>query len=63
MTRRPALVTQADVARAGRAAKQLGPEWRVEIEGAIIRLVQSPPLGRPSLEPEPRFARGLANAP
>jgi hypothetical protein len=31
MTRRPALVTQADVARAARAAKQLGPEWRVEI--------------------------------
>jgi hypothetical protein len=67
MTRRAALVTQADVARAARAAKQLGPEWRVEIEGGIIRLVQSP-TDRPSpardqCEQEPRFARGLDSAP
>jgi hypothetical protein len=68
MTRRPALVTQADVARAARAAKQLGPEWRVEIEGGIIRLIQSP-SDRPSpahdheCEVEPQFARGLAIPP
>ncbi len=64
MTRRAAAITQADVARAARAAKALGPEWRVEIEGAVIRLVQSPLSDRaPSPEPEPHFARGLAQAP
>jgi hypothetical protein len=40
MSRRAATFTQADVARAGRAAKQLGPEWLVEIEGGVIRLVR-----------------------
>jgi hypothetical protein len=40
MPRRAAMVTQADVARALRAAKQAGAEWRVEIDGAVIRLVQ-----------------------
>ena len=38
MTRRPALVAQADIARAARVAASLGPGWRVEIEGPVIRL-------------------------
>jgi class 3 adenylate cyclase len=42
MSRRPATIVQADIARAGRAAKQLGPEWIVEIEGGVIRLVRAP---------------------
>ncbi len=63
MTRRPCLTTQADIARAARAAKQLGPEWRVEIEGAVIRLVQSPPSNRQPLPERDQFARGLADAP
>ena len=65
MSRRRALVTQADVARAARAARQLGPEWVVEIDGAVIRLVQSPARDRlpPQPDPEPQFARGLANTP
>lgn len=41
MTRRPALVAQADIARAARVAASLGPGWRVEIEGPVIRLVQA----------------------
>jgi len=65
MSRRPASFTQADIARAARAAKALGPEWRVEVEGAVIRLVQSPPIERPSPERdlEPQCARGLAEPP
>ena len=64
MTRRAALITQADVARAARAARQLGPEWRVEIEGGVIRLIQSPPDRRPPEQSaEPPFARGLESAP
>jgi hypothetical protein len=53
MTRRPALVTQADVARACRAAKALGSEWFVEIEArtGTIRVMQAPS--------DPHFARGL----
>jgi hypothetical protein len=67
VSRRRAGFVQADLARAARAAKQLGPEWRVEIEGPVIRLVQSPPAERPSTpmcgEPETPFARGLRDAP
>jgi hypothetical protein len=65
MTRHPALVAQADIARAARVAASLGPGWRVEIEGPVIRLIQSAPSDRPSPErdPEPQFARGLAVAP
>jgi hypothetical protein len=40
MSRRAATIVQSDIARAGRAAKQLGPEWLVEIEGGVIRLVR-----------------------
>jgi hypothetical protein len=43
MSRRPANVTKADVARVLLAAQQAGPNWRVEIEGKVIRLVQGPP--------------------
>ena len=50
MSRRPASVVQSDIARAARVAASLGPGWRVEIEGAVIRLVQSPPLDRPPQE-------------
>ena len=65
MTRRPALVAQADIARAARVAASLGPGWRVEIEGPVIRLVQSPAADRPAPEREfeIQFARGLATAP
>lgn len=42
MSRRPATVTQADVARVLRAAQQAGPIWRVEIDNGIIRMVQAP---------------------
>ncbi len=48
MSRRPASFTQADVYRAACAAKRLGPEWRVEIERGVIRVISSPwrPLRR-----------------
>ena len=48
MTRRPALVAQADIARAARVAASLGPGWRVEIEGPVIRLVQPAPSDQPA---------------
>jgi hypothetical protein len=66
MSRRPALVTQADVSRACRAAKALGSEWYVEIEArsGTIRVMQAP-SDRPSPAPgqEPHCARGLDTAP
>jgi hypothetical protein len=41
MSRRRANITQADIARALRAAQSAGPAWRVEIApGGMIRLVQ-----------------------
>jgi hypothetical protein len=42
MSRRAASITQADVARVARVARDLGPPWRVEIDGATIRLTQDP---------------------
>jgi hypothetical protein len=39
--RRQVAVTQATIARAGRVAQSLGPEWRVEIEGCVVSLVQA----------------------
>jgi hypothetical protein len=66
MSRRPALVTQADVARACRAAKALGPQWFIEIEAGTgtIRVMQAP-SDRPPPAPgqEPHCARGLDTAP
>lgn len=41
MSRRPALVTQADIARALRAAKQIGA-GRVEVENGRIIIQLSP---------------------
>ena len=41
MPRRGASITQADIARALRAAQAAGPKWYVEIlPGGIIRLVR-----------------------
>lgn len=41
MSRTPARITQADIARAVRAAAQVGPAWRVEIApDGTIRLEQ-----------------------
>jgi hypothetical protein len=34
-----------------RAAQQAGPNWRVEIDGKVIRLVQGPPPSEPPPEP------------
>jgi hypothetical protein len=64
MTRRPAIITQADVARACRAAKALGCQWYVEIEAGTgtIRVMQTP-LDRPAPAQEPHCARGLDTAP
>ena len=44
MSRRPAKVTQADIARALRAARQVGPNWFVEIApDGTIRILQGDP--------------------
>jgi hypothetical protein len=57
MSRRAAAVTQADVARVARVARDLGPGWLVEVEGGVIRLLQgeSPAADgrRPDDDPEP----------
>lgn len=56
MSRRPAAITQADVARAIRAARQAGAaevEVRVGKEATIV-IRMSPSTGEPTrLEPEP----------
>lgn len=40
MSRRPATITQADVARALRAAKAAGDGWRVDIlPGGVISII------------------------
>jgi len=52
MSRRPASVTQADVARALRAAQQAGPAWRVELDGGVIRMIQGNPAS-PAATPAP----------
>ena len=42
MSRRPALVTEADIRRAAKVAKSLGETWFVEIsKDGAIRLAQS----------------------
>jgi hypothetical protein len=57
MSRRPAAITQADVSRACRAARAMGPEWFVEIHGSIIRVAQATsPSDRPSPGREPQAA-------
>ena len=48
MSRRPAKVTQADIARALRAAQQVGPNWFVEIaRDGTIRILQGDPSNLP----------------
>jgi len=59
MSRRPANITQADIARAIRAAKQTGAaevEVRIGDQGAIIiRLSSSTGTKAPSLEQSPEI--------
>jgi hypothetical protein len=70
MSRRAARITQADVARALRAAEQVAPGRRiVEVtpEG-VIRIVpldanQAPRAARPAHESEAPFACGLETVP
>ncbi len=38
MSRRAATFTQADVARALRAAQQVGPDWQIVVESGAIRI-------------------------
>ncbi len=40
MSRRAATFTQADAARALRAAQQVGPDWQVLVQGGVIRLLR-----------------------
>jgi hypothetical protein len=48
VSRRAAAYTQADIARALRAAEQAGPEWCVELFDGLIRLTRSPTKGPPA---------------
>lgn len=50
MSRRPALVTQADVARAIRAAKQAGA-GRVDIRGDTISIHLAPASAQEKIDP------------
>lgn len=59
MPRRPARVTQAEIARAARVAKELGDGWAVEIcpEGRIIRIIHTthnPELNANQMPVEPK---------
>ncbi|WP_426418181.1 hypothetical protein [Bradyrhizobium genosp. A] len=58
MSRKPAKITQADVARAIRAAKQAGAgDVVIETDGRIvIRLTSKPADPAPDLAPEADFA-------
>jgi hypothetical protein len=59
MPRRPARVTQADIARALRAATAEGGAWRIEIRpDGVIVLTPAAPDPAPA-EAAPSFARGL----
>lgn len=61
MSMRPARCTQADIARALRAAAAAGRDWRVEIApDGVIRLVQGPapaaaPADAPPVAREPEW--------
>jgi hypothetical protein len=57
--RRQVAVTQATIACAVRVAKEAGPEWRVEIDGDKVTLMQ----GLPPPTAAPKFARGLDVVP
>jgi hypothetical protein len=50
MPRRPATVTQADVARTIRAAKQAGAEYvEVRPDGTIVVALKDAPISAPSI--------------
>jgi hypothetical protein len=54
MSRRAAAITQADIARAIRAAKQAGAESvQVRPDGTIIVLLKNPPIVPDENPPEP----------
>ena len=58
MTRRAAAVTQADVARAIRAAEQARPGgWRVRVVGPeiVIEPADSREAAKPELDPPPEW--------
>jgi hypothetical protein len=52
--RRQVAIPQATLLRAGRVAKQLGPEWQVVIEGDAVRLFQEAPPQAP-VAPDKRW--------
>lgn len=55
MSRRPAAITQADVARAIRAAKQAGAaEVEVRVPGQTTILIRLAPSTAPEAEPDPK---------
>jgi len=53
MSRRPANFVQADLARALRAAQQAGPDWCVEVDVSVIRLMRPKTPPGVDAEPEP----------
>jgi len=61
---RQVAVPQSSIARAARVAASLGPTWRVEVEGNVVRLIQgdAPPIAAP-VAPNNEFARGLGIVP
>ena len=61
MSRGPANFIEADVARALRAAQQAGPDWRVEIEGGVILLMQTEARRRRKSCMGSRLTRPLAS--
>jgi hypothetical protein len=61
MSRRAASFTQADAARALRAAQQAGPDWSIEIEAGVIRFVRSAAPSEPAtVEPPPEAPAAVA---
>jgi hypothetical protein len=62
--RRQVAVPQATIARFGRVAASLGPNWHVEADlgSHIVRLFQgAPPVA--AVMPDDQFARGLGIVP
>jgi hypothetical protein len=53
MSRRPATFTQADLHRALKAAQQAGTDWRVEVEGGVIRMTREKTTTPPPVIVEP----------
>ncbi len=63
MPRRSAAVSQSDIASALRAAQKAGPGWYVEIEGAVIRIIQGEPPSNAAAELEAPFTSRLNFVP